>query len=226
MTIKAIETRYAGCKFRSRLEARWAVFFDEMRIKWEYEYQGYECYGRLTLDDAKFGYLPDFWFPDHGLHGEVKGALTQPELTRLLNAAASLSDGSCRDPRRGNDIIVFGNVPAVYDPRLPTRLHMHKGSLSASGWVPSPEPCIYEFTRLDCKSWTSPDPCGSGDYIAGDFGGDPGIYDGRDPEMVASWLTGGSRYHDCLVTREGYKALDRALNAARSARFEHGQSGA
>lgn len=28
MTITAIETRYAGCHFRSRLEARWAVFFD------------------------------------------------------------------------------------------------------------------------------------------------------------------------------------------------------
>lgn len=29
-TIRAIETRYAGCRFRSRLEARWAVFFDHL----------------------------------------------------------------------------------------------------------------------------------------------------------------------------------------------------
>lgn len=29
MTIKAIDTIYKGYKFRSRLEARWAVFFDE-----------------------------------------------------------------------------------------------------------------------------------------------------------------------------------------------------
>lgn len=31
------ETSYAGCLFRSRLEARWAVFFDTLGIRWEYE---------------------------------------------------------------------------------------------------------------------------------------------------------------------------------------------
>lgn len=35
--IKAIPTRYAGVNFRSRLEARWAAFFDLANIKWEYE---------------------------------------------------------------------------------------------------------------------------------------------------------------------------------------------
>lgn len=34
MTIKAIETRYAGCR-RSRLEARWAVVFDTLGFAWE-----------------------------------------------------------------------------------------------------------------------------------------------------------------------------------------------
>lgn len=54
VTIKAIETRYAGCRFRSRLEARWAVFFDALGISWEYEPQGYD------LGDAG-PYLPDFF---------------------------------------------------------------------------------------------------------------------------------------------------------------------
>jgi hypothetical protein len=36
-TIKAIPTTYAGVNFRSRLEARWAAFFDLADIKWEYE---------------------------------------------------------------------------------------------------------------------------------------------------------------------------------------------
>lgn len=54
MKIKAIETEYKGYKFRSRLEARWAVFFDEMNILWEYEKEGYE----LENGDK---YLPDFW---------------------------------------------------------------------------------------------------------------------------------------------------------------------
>ena len=40
--IKAIETEYSGHKFRSRLEARWAVFFDSLGIKWEYEPEGFE----------------------------------------------------------------------------------------------------------------------------------------------------------------------------------------
>ncbi len=35
--IKAIETVYKGYRFRSRLEARWAVFFDSLGIIWEYE---------------------------------------------------------------------------------------------------------------------------------------------------------------------------------------------
>lgn len=51
--LKPIDTVYKGYKFRSRLEARWAVFFDEMRFKWEYEPQGFG----LSNGDA---YLPDF----------------------------------------------------------------------------------------------------------------------------------------------------------------------
>lgn len=53
MTVRAIETRYKGCRFRSRLEARWAVFFDALGCDWEYEPQGYDL-GEMGL------YLPDF----------------------------------------------------------------------------------------------------------------------------------------------------------------------
>jgi hypothetical protein len=66
MSIKAIETRYKGYRFRSRLEARWAVFFDAAGIKWQYETEGFETpFGR---------YLPDFYLPDirGGLWVEVK----------------------------------------------------------------------------------------------------------------------------------------------------------
>ncbi len=35
--MKPIETIYNGFRFRSRLEARWAVFFDAVEIKYEYE---------------------------------------------------------------------------------------------------------------------------------------------------------------------------------------------
>lgn len=38
--MQAIQTRYKGYHFRSRLEARWAVFFDTLGILWEYEKEG------------------------------------------------------------------------------------------------------------------------------------------------------------------------------------------
>ena len=55
--IKPIETRYKGYRFRSRLEARWAVFFDALGLEWEYEPQGFD------LGMAGW-YLPDFWVKD------------------------------------------------------------------------------------------------------------------------------------------------------------------
>jgi len=64
-TIKAIETRYAGHRFRSRLEARWAVFFDTLGEPWEYEKEGFE------LPSGR--YLPDFWLPNQECWFEVKG---------------------------------------------------------------------------------------------------------------------------------------------------------
>lgn len=53
MALKAIETHYRGHRFRSRLEARWAVFFDTLDLLWEYELEGFE------LQDGT-RYLPDF----------------------------------------------------------------------------------------------------------------------------------------------------------------------
>lgn len=65
MTVRAIETSYRGYRFRSRLEARWAVFFDSLRLVWEYEPQGYEF-------DSGDRYLPDFWLPTMNLWVEIK----------------------------------------------------------------------------------------------------------------------------------------------------------
>lgn len=49
--IPAIETRAYGCKFRSRLEARWAVFLTEAGFDWEYEPEGAELdAGRYLCD--------------------------------------------------------------------------------------------------------------------------------------------------------------------------------
>ena len=57
--IKVIETKYNGYHFRSRLEARWAVFFDVLGIIYEYEKEGFKFDGNK--------YLPDFYLPNDKL---------------------------------------------------------------------------------------------------------------------------------------------------------------
>lgn len=63
--IKAIRTKYKGIRFRSRLEARWAVYFDVLDLKWEYEKEGYAL-------NNQYYYLPDFWLPEVKMWAEVK----------------------------------------------------------------------------------------------------------------------------------------------------------
>lgn len=73
--MQAIETLYNGHRFRSRLEAKWAVFFTRLGLKFEYEKEGFEI---PALSDS-FGqtipahrYLPDFWLPELHTWIEVK----------------------------------------------------------------------------------------------------------------------------------------------------------
>lgn len=76
--ITPIATRYAGCHFRSRREARWAVFFDSLDIPWEYEPEGFR------LGDAG-AYLPDFLiYPntDDAMWFEVKAKFPSEEELR------------------------------------------------------------------------------------------------------------------------------------------------
>ena len=97
--IKAIETVYNGYKFRSRLEARWAVFFDAVGIKYEYEPEG------ITLSDGVL-YLPDFYLPQFYSYFEVKrkGIKGTEEGNEAIR---KISDGSHSDTWAG--IICFGD---------------------------------------------------------------------------------------------------------------------
>ncbi len=61
--IAAIPTKYSGVQFRSRLEARWAAFFDLLGWTWAYE--------PIDLD----GYIPDFILTADRRLIEVKPAL-------------------------------------------------------------------------------------------------------------------------------------------------------
>ena len=62
--IKPIETVYNGYRFRSRLEARWAVFFDEAHIEYQYEPDGFDLDGEY--------YLPDFYLSQFDIYVEIK----------------------------------------------------------------------------------------------------------------------------------------------------------
>lgn len=92
--IAAIETRYKGYRFRSRLEARWAVFFDTMGIEWQYELEGYDLNGIM--------YLPDFYLPQVKCFAEVKPAGLSDEEIDKVNALALES---------GNKVILLVGVP-------------------------------------------------------------------------------------------------------------------
>ncbi|MCW2901072.1 MAG: hypothetical protein JWO67_3337 [Streptosporangiaceae bacterium] len=92
-TITAIETEYAGYKFRSRLEARWAVAFTELRIDWEYEPQGYQL-----PDGTK--YLPDFKLADK-LFVEVKGCLDEAGAKKVIGLAAA-----------GHEVLLLEDIPS------------------------------------------------------------------------------------------------------------------
>ena len=80
--IKAIETKYKGYRFRSRLEARWAVFFDKLGCRWEYEPEGFDLNGVWYLPDFKVRY------PSGSIHWfEVKSDvenISDDELTKII----------------------------------------------------------------------------------------------------------------------------------------------
>ena len=108
MDIKPIETHYNGYRFRSRLEARWAVFFDAAGIKYEYEPEGY------VLDDGT-PYLPDFYLPELRAFVEIKRANlpddereSAEEKCRLLSAG-NLDDSVllCAGDPVDMDIMIF-----------------------------------------------------------------------------------------------------------------------
>lgn len=118
--IRAIETQYAGCRFRSRTEARWAVFFDALDIPWDFEAQGFHT--------PAGGYLPDFWLPDVDLYVEIKGPT--PGETELAKCQAI-----------PNLIILVGGVPRRLEdfgfwqwaPCAKGRFHLLHGC--EEGWV-------------------------------------------------------------------------------------------
>lgn len=190
MNVKAIETEYKGYRFRSRLEARWAVFFDAIGAEWEYEPEGF------MLEDGTL-YLPDFLL--HGVRGrgvrynnsgdiyvEIKGVMTDEDLHKIEMFPMP--------------IIVFGRIPdaewceGVWSDGKPYAywrfdFHFH----TDNEWYYN-----LEFSEGD-NYWTEPKAAKGGGLVL-DYPDDP--YDYVDNNLTA-----------------------KAYEAARKARFEHGECG-
>jgi hypothetical protein len=104
-----IPTKYDGVVFRSRLEARWAAFFD--RVQWPWEYEALELRG----------YLPDFIlrFPHAPILAEVKPALTLDGLrvaTKKIDRSGWQGEALVLGARFDEFMqILFGEIDAAPD---------------------------------------------------------------------------------------------------------------
>lgn len=208
LDIKPIETRYAGCRFRSRLEARWAVFFDTLGIPWEYEPQGY------VVGEDERPYLPDFWLPEQHLWVEVKGHLEHDELQTLVAAARinGLPSNLSGQPINIKDLcqqrlLLLGSIP---DPK--------------PGWTPA-HTLIYligtEVVSFDAffghgERW-SVVPFSEPNHV-GSFS------TALDDPIIASSRQDLLKSFAIQLVASNPKLID-AYWSARSARFEHGETG-
>lgn len=91
-SVPAIETVYSGCRFRSRLEARWAAFFDLCGWRWVYE----------PVDFHN-------WFPDFALVGDKGNHVfveVKPISRRDSDLEVRLEASGCED-----EMLVVGLTP-------------------------------------------------------------------------------------------------------------------
>lgn len=178
--IKAIETRYAGVLFRSRLESRYAVFMDAVGISWTYEPE------RIALPGGGT-YLPDF-VTGNGAYIEVKGAEENLDKPYLIKAAAVLGHLS-----------VLGPIPECRaGVPLRTVLRSPGDGRVDQVWMMR---AWFDYRPEADRQGITP-RCGLEESVDPDHWLSPGVIEGRP-------CKGNCPY-----------------DAARGARFEHGESGA
>lgn len=191
--MKAIETVYRGYKFRSRIEARYAVLLDALGVGWEYEKEGYELSG--------FRYLPDFWIPSWDCFLEVKGTELTMEDAMKVNLQAEHS----------GKYVVVGI--GIHDCEFVDWLE--KGFL-----IYAPESQRVEdeygeksYLRTDMFSLAWP---GSKNALL--------VCDGCNRlHFAGAAYTGSGKGYCCEKDRLVFP--EKAINAAKQARFEHGANG-
>lgn len=224
--IRAIQTRYAGCHFRSRLEARWAVFFDAAHIRWEYEPERFAILNR-SMEEMQRGlntsYLPDFYLPDFGTWAEVKGSKSGID-PRYLDRVCGTYDISClpgMEDSQGSTrgLVLLGPMPNVYGFRgswTHPIIQKYKGLVINGLHFANAGPRIsVEVGRhprgIDWGRYCPWSDCTSVEEMMGVDGVPEGWAAFSDSSLFPAPLP-SMWIHQCY-------------SAARSARFEHGQEG-
>jgi hypothetical protein len=193
-SIQPIETRYRGCRFRSRLEARFAVFLDALRVPWEYEPQGFR------LEDVC--YLPDFWLPEQRQWLEIKPSFFKPR--------AGWRQAYLLAKYTGYDVVIMSHLKVQDygpEPDFPFG-HGWYGHDHAT-WPDDPDP----------MAWGRCPNCGTlgmGLYGRHDVCGCLMNSSSHGIELAGSeWDHANPDRHGSIVA---------AFEMARSARFEHGET--
>ena len=215
MSIQPIETRYAGHKFRSRLEARWAVFFDALGIEWQYEPQGYLIADPWDCESRP--YLPDFYLSAFDVWVEVKGDPSAVDWGLWGCAVDAMSHAGLPDSERaysglereGSALLVLGNIPPDSG-----RAWLHPLLRNAKG------------VTVELVSF--------GDYGQDDFAlevSQVGVFDAAwdgfngDVFWMAQPVSHDGTYAGGAWKERANPTVAAAYDKARQARFEHGASG-
>jgi len=239
-TIPPIETVYNGYRFRSRLEARWAVFFDALGVKYEYEPEGY-------VTSTKEAYLPDFYLPQFNCFAEVKG-----KNSHMMQDFRKIAD-AVRDTKIST--ILLSNIPfdeysaglylfpyiayldkRDYDNKVIISMVFFVGITDGSinDTISYPDPWLHDFgfnltnhinavqnriddlTRIDTMRGTAPCSQFNDDFVY------------EMIQAIPSFKTKESSDYDYIsYLQEVFDAelpnVQKALAFARQARFEHGE---
>ena len=212
--IKPIETYYNGYRFRSRLEARWAVFFDAAGIEYEYEPEAFSI--PQTYGNHNGAYLPDFYLPRFDVYAEVKGSDQQLEADsgKIGDAIDYMST-----PMSEKGLIILGQIPYrdVFHDGLGDKIpafHMlswHKGVVSGY--------CSFVYfwkQRAPHEFVYSPTDFRSGDPEIFGFDSHCGCPIPKEVSTKCDWIDICWKV-DALRTMHPYEI-------ARQARFEHGET--
>jgi len=205
--MQAIETEWKGYRFRSRLEARWAVFFEQLDLSWNYEPQGFILgTGKRYLPDFKVEtpYPFDYWYEVK--HEGVKEDDKFDEFEESVNYKIG-SDGDHRKVAKmlsGDPYTVLCESSYLICPSC--------GGIQGDFWDNPPKNQFWD-DRI-CHPCDAHTPTGSGnDEMSGEIS--PFL-----PRKGVIKLDDYGAGHREIFNMK----VSRAAKGARQARFEHGES--